>query len=602
TPPAVSLRRQISVSIPLGLAFALVVIIFVYASLWEQRRVKLEFERRTDNLTQALKENFDNYVDVLYAIDSFFASSAKVERQEFKNFVSRLLLRHPGIRALSWNPSIQDTQRTALEEAARRDGFSGFQVTERNSQERLVRAGRRDEYIPVYYIEPYARNESALGFDVASDPVVNEALNRARHTGKPTATNPITLVQDIDRELGFLVFLPIYRYGLPSPEERRLTLQGYAIGAFRISDMVQASLKSVEAKGIEVRLYDDMGGEKKHLLYSSQALESKALPLETEQLIKPAALQRLTPFVVAGRRWIVQYTPTKEYLVAQRPWPAWGVPAGGLLFTAFLGAFLLVVTGHTAELQTINRELQKEIMERKRGEEATRKLNAELETANKELESFSYSVSHDLRAPLRSINGFSQALVDDYGEKLDAQAKDYIQRVRTATLRMDQLIHDLLQLSRVTRSEMQYEMVDLSRLGERIAAELRESGPRRKVEFAIEPELKANGDPRLLRVVLENLFNNAWKFTEKAPQPKIEFGVTEHNGSRVYFIRDNGAGFDMAYADKLFGAFQRLHNAAEYPGTGVGLATVQRIIHRHGGQLWAEGVVTKGATFYFVLP
>jgi light-regulated signal transduction histidine kinase (bacteriophytochrome) len=229
-------------------------------------------------------------------------------------------------------------------------------------------------------------------------------------------------------------------------------------------------------------------------------------------------------------------------------------------------------------------------------------VNLEFAATNKELESFSYSVSHDLRSPLRSINGFSQALLEDYADHLDPQATDYIQRVRTATLRMDQLIHDLLQLSRVTRREMRYEMVDLSGLAERIAAGLRKSGPRRKVEFSIEPKLKASGDPRLLRVALENLFNNAWKFTGKQLESKIEFGGTEYNGKQVFFVRDNGTGFDMAYAGKLFGAFQRLHDASEYPGTGVGLATVQRIIHRHGGQVWAEGAVGRGATFYLTLP
>ena len=259
------------------------------------------------------------------------------------------------------------------------------------------------------------------------------------------------------------------------------------------------------------------------------------------------------------------------------------------------------LTSREKELKVANQALEREIRERKRAEEETRKLNGELEATNKELETFSYSVSHDLQAPLRSINGFSQALLEDYRDKLEPQAQDYLQRVCAATLRMEQLIQDLLQLSRVARSEMRHELVDLSGLARAIANELNENGSGRKVEFSIEPELKVTGDSRLLRVALENLFHNAWKFTGKTAGAKVEFAATQHSGKRAYFIRDNGAGFNMAHADRLFGAFQRLHSASEYPGTGVGLATVQRIMHRHGGQVWAESSVGNGATFYFSL-
>ncbi len=251
-------------------------------------------------------------------------------------------------------------------------------------------------------------------------------------------------------------------------------------------------------------------------------------------------------------------------------------------------------------LSTYEAAIQKNF-ELKKIEDELRRLNEQLEVSNRELEAFSYSVSHDLRAPLRSIDGFSQALLEEYTDRLDDQGKDYLHRISAASQRMGQLIDDLLGLSRVTRSEMHRERVDMSALVQSIAAELRRNQPERKVEFVVTPGRYADADAHLLRIALENLLGNAWKFTEKHRDAKIEFGVTEYGGRSAFFIRDDGAGFDMAYSEKLFGAFQRLHSTAEFSGTGIGLATVQRIIHRHGGQIWAEGKMEGGATFYFTL-
>jgi PAS domain S-box-containing protein len=252
--------------------------------------------------------------------------------------------------------------------------------------------------------------------------------------------------------------------------------------------------------------------------------------------------------------------------------------------------------------------VSEDITERKRAEESVRQLNtdlqkqsAQLQAANKELEAFSYSVSHDLRAPLRSIDGFSQALLEDYADQLDEQGKDYLQRVRASTQRMGELIDDLLNLSRVSRGTMRLETVDLSAMAKNITAELQKAQWERRVDIVIADGMVATGDTGLFKVALENLLGNAWKFTGKCPDAKIEFGVAHQNGKHDYFVRDNGAGFDPAYTAKLFGAFQRLHDAREFPGTGIGLATVQRIIHRHGGSIWAEGKPNEGATFYFTL-
>jgi PAS domain S-box-containing protein len=227
--------------------------------------------------------------------------------------------------------------------------------------------------------------------------------------------------------------------------------------------------------------------------------------------------------------------------------------------------------------------------------------NLGLEAANKELEAFSYSVSHDLRAPLRSIDGFSQALLEDCGENLNEQGTEYLRRVRAASQRMGQLIDDLLNLSRVARTDLRREQTDLSRIATEVCAEYQSGSADRAVAVNIASGVLAEADPRLMRIVMTNLLGNAWKFSGKKSDPTIEFGCTDRAGVTEYFVRDNGAGFDMAYAGKLFGAFQRLHSDKDFPGTGIGLATIQRIIHRHGGSVRAESAPGMGATFFFTL-
>jgi PAS domain S-box-containing protein len=259
-----------------------------------------------------------------------------------------------------------------------------------------------------------------------------------------------------------------------------------------------------------------------------------------------------------------------------------------------LGTYEDITTRRQAEeeIRTLNAELERRVAER----------TAQLEATNKELESFSYSVSHDLRAPLRSLDGFSQALLEDYADKLDEQGHHYLNSISNSARRMNHLIEDLLKLSRLIQGELHRVPVDLSSMAHDLAREMQQLEPDRVVEFVIADRLTAYADERLIGIVMENLLNNAWKFTSKLPEAHIEFGsyVTPEK-EMVFFVSDNGAGFDMAYADRLFGAFQRLHTDKDFPGTGVGLATVKRIVHRHGGRVWVESEPDHGATFYFTI-
>ena len=256
------------------------------------------------------------------------------------------------------------------------------------------------------------------------------------------------------------------------------------------------------------------------------------------------------------------------------------------------------VTGRVVGISKVARD----VTERRRTERQLARAKETAEAASRELEAFSYSVAHDLRAPLRGMNGFAQVLLDEYKDKFDAEGQDWLNEILLNANRMGALIDALLSLSRVTRSELRRETVDLSALARLTLSELARQDPDRKLETVIQEQLVAEVDPSLARVLFDNLLGNAWKFTAKSESPQITVGITEHASGPAFFVRDNGAGFDMAYANKLFAPFQRLHTTLEFPGTGIGLATVQRIVRRHGGRVWAEGTPGAGATFYFTLP
>lgn len=308
-----------------------------------------------------------------------------------------------------------------------------------------------------------------------------------------------------------------------------------------------------------------------------------------------------------GSRGAVAFVAVVACLAVNGTWHGYGAfavtsPNGSLLM---LQTFICVATLTALVLAAA-------VAERVRAEDMVRRLNlelerrveqrtAQLESTNRELEAFCYSVSHDLRAPLRTIRGFSEVLLEQYRPQLDARGQDFLRRTCDAGVQMDKLIEDLLKLSRVSRNELQMSEINLSAIAQDIATDLERTEPGRRVKFTITPEVTANGDERLLRLVVDNLLRNAWKFTRKQEEAQIEFGRSNGAGS-PFFVRDNGVGFDMAYAGKLFGVFQRLHSASEYAGSGVGLAIVQRIINRHGGKVWAEAKVNAGATFYFTLP
>jgi two-component system, sensor histidine kinase and response regulator len=309
---------------------------------------------------------------------------------------------------------------------------------------------------------------------------------------------------------------------------------------------------------------------------------------ETAQLIRQRPRSELTPIIFVTALDQAETNMGRGYELG----------AVDFVFAPVVPAILRAKVGVFVELYRAQQELRRY---RNQLEELVEERTTALTAINRELEAFSYSVSHDLRAPLLAFDGLSQALLEDYGGRLDNHAKDYLQRMRRASQRMGSVFDGLQTLFRVTSGEIHREGVDISAMASEIAEELRASSPDRKVEVEIASELSVSADPRLMRILLGNLINNAWKFTSTKRAAAIEVGCEFVDGEPRQFVRDNGVGFDMLYSHKLFGAFQRLHSQSEFSGVGIGLATVRRIVNRHGGRCWAEGAVGEGATFYFVL-
>ena len=564
----------------------------------------------------AIENQMGSYVDAMFGARAHFYASNSVEMEEWGGYANGIDLteRYEGMRVLGYAKRVEPEDRDEfVEELSQTFDGAGLPEPEVRPE------GERSVYFPMTFVEPLDEiNQRLIGYDVYSNPDYQTVMDRARDTGEAEATRKAYVLTeapggskaDLALRPGFVVYLPIYSEGEPTSTvaQRRRALEGFVVGAMEAEGLLRGTLETFDPSSIDFEVYDGEDLTPRNLLYDEDGVlrageaqttptaplgaaigEATGLPIGESE--RPPDLSDFSQLDMAGQKWDVYFEALPEFREGGESQLPLFVLLSGLAvsFLLFGVTFMLVLN-------------------RLRAEKAGRDLedaNHELEATNRELEAFSYSVSHDLRAPLRSIDGFSQILLEDYSDELDEEGKDYLGRVRAASQRMGRLIDDILGLSRVTRGVMSRERVNLSSLAGEVAEELREARPDRTVELTVQRGLEVWGDPRLLRVALVNLMGNAWKFTEKEREAKVAFGQDEELSRKgrvpVYYVSDNGAGFEMAYADKLFGAFQRLHGTEEFEGTGIGLATVQRVVHRHGGRIWAEGEVGRGATFFFTL-
>jgi signal transduction histidine kinase len=552
---------------------------------------QVRFDETIQATQAAVDRRTDAYLDALFGARGVFLASKAVERQEWESYVEGIETksRLEGLQALGFARYVRPEERAAFVSEATKEGLPEMRPD-------LDPGGERSAYFPLALVAPTDEaNLSMINQDAYTEHAHKVAMDAARDTGSPQATKMVYVLTgptanssaDLALRPGFAVYLPVYAEGEPveSVAARRRALEGFVVGYFRRDGLLDDVFGSGFDPAIDFEVYDGADVESSSLLYDEDGVERAG-----EEGYDPLFSEK-SRFGVAGREWSLYFATLPGFKNgAESNLPAFvlasGIGASVLLFGI---SWMLVRSRILAERASKDLEYA----------------NRELEGTNRELEAFSYSVSHDLRAPLRAIDGFSQILQEDFEHALDDEGMDYLGRVRAASRHMATLIDDLLDLSRVGRRPLHREPVDLARLATEIIEELRASQPGREVEFVAGENIMAWGDASLLKVALENLLGNAWKFTAREEAARIEFGADRRPGpgllSPVYYVRDNGAGFDQMYADKLFGAFQRLHGQDEFEGTGIGLATVARIVHRHGGRVWAEGTAGEGATFYFTL-
>jgi len=548
-----------------------------------EKQSSVRFDETVRATQMAVDRRTDDYLDAMFGARGLILASESVSPSEWEEYVKGVEpgRRLGGLQSLAFAERVEPSEREDFVRRMEEDGLPGLRPD-------LDPGGERSVYFPVRLAAPADEaNRDMFGRDAYVDTVNRAAMDRARDTGSPQATETTYLLTraapdaaaDLALRPGFVVYLPVYEEGEPAGTvaERRRALTGFVVGAFRRDGLLDAVFGGGFDPAIDFEVYAGQDVESSALLYDADGVKRAGVAGYDQLFTEERSIG------VAGRQWSLYFATLPDFeRKGQSNLPLFVLATGiGVSLFLFGISWMLVRSRLRAE----------------RASEDLEDANRELEGTNRELEAFSYSVSHDLRAPLRTIDGFSQILSEDYAERLDDEGLDYLTRVRTASRHMAELIDDLLDLSRVGRRPLKRERVDLGALVAGIAEDLKRSEPGRDVDFVVEEGVVARCDVGLLKVALENLIGNAWKFTSREERATIRFGAS----GGAFYVSDDGAGFDAAYKDKLFGAFQRLHGPEEFEGTGIGLATVARIVHRHGGEVWAEGAVGEGATFFFTL-
>lgn len=601
----VSLDRKLSVSLPLITMFAAVVLFFLFFRAQETNNLQVEFDQRTDRQIQELQKKFENYLNTLYATQSFFAGSSKVDEQEFHAFTHNLLIRNPGIQGLSWNAYVADKDRDTFEKEIQQQNRSDFQILDWKENGQGVSASHRPEYVVITYMEPNKSNAKALGFDIMTIPDRRKALIRARDTGSPSATSRLRLIQEVENQFGFVVFLPVYKNGLShvSISERRKNLEGFVAAVFRINDVVNIALQHTDREGIEMSIIDESAVGSDKIFYPQSS---------PNKLDETGYLSRDIPIEIAGRRWIAHFTLSPTYLVKHKSFQAWSFLLGAMLFTGLFGVLLLIMTGRTSmveklvkvrtlALQKVNVALRDEIAERKQAErQALEALQIKSD--------FTSMVSHELRTPLTAVKESVEIVQDGTAGPISDEQKTFLETAIRNVERLARLINDVLDFQKLTSgnqfAEMQMTENDLNEVVTNTANDFHLLAKKNGLEIVLQlskdiPPLQFDRDK--ITQVLTNLLSNALKFTDKG---KIIITTQKFQNLVRTSVQDQGIGVKEEDVSRLFQVFSQIDTGVSRKtgSTGLGLAISKQIIEAHQGTIGVESVFSKGSIFYFTLP
>lgn len=579
-------------------SLALVLLAWRNAREGEQRLARQEFAAIAEQAASLINDRFERHQFVLRGAVALFDVFTRPTPTQWRAYADGLQLRSqvPAVDGLGYAAYVTPAGLSALQLDMRAWGFGLLHIRP---------PGVRPYYGPVLYLEPRTfDNAAAVGFDMLAEPVRASAMQAALDKGELRMSGPVAAGNaGTGHEPGLLIYAPVYRSGdrPQSLAARRMSMQGWVFLAVRGATLTRVALQPM-ARDFRLRIRD-VSGPTPQLLYADPDYR------EADVATRLSHSRRLQ---VLGRTLQLDFIAASGGLGSMRDRFLDSMLVVGLLSCLLLFGIAWLLAGTevralrlAAQMSEAHRRSEQQVLALNRSLESRVALRTrELAALNQELETFAYSVSHDLRTPLRAIDGFSRILEERYHDVLDATGRDYLGRVRRGTTRMGELIEALLKMSRISRGPVAAEPVDLGALARDIVAELRVADPERRVDVRIGDHLKATGDPALLHDLLQNLIGNAWKFTQQRDDARIEFepGTTSDAGLREFVIRDNGAGFDAEFVGKLFRPFQRLHDQQDFAGHGIGLATVKRIVERHGGGISAGGRPGEGAEFRFTLP
>ncbi len=548
----------------------------------EKRELREAVRQVAKDRVEVLRGQVMRSMEVLHAIGSLYAVRGEVTRNEFRTFVSDALSRQPELQALAWDPRVPGAERAVWEARAHADGFPGFRFTEQAREGVIVPARERDEYFPVYFLEPLQRNEPAFGFDVSAEPRRRAALEQARDAAQPTATPLLRLAQEQGSQRGFLVLQPLYRGMATTVEERRAQLTGYAVAVFRIGDLVESALASAATKGIAVTITDVAEND---MIYRSS------------ETAVPVGDSWSTDFEIANRRWQLHFQPTAALRGTRLFWQSWSVLAVGLIITLLLAAYLRNYYRRAAEIAKSNEALLAEIEIRKSAEVVA-------ESANRAKSEFLANMSHEIRTPMNAILGYSQILLRD--SALHPFQRDALATIASSCDHLLHLINEILDLSKIDAGRMELETTDfdLVALVQELTALFQHPCEEKKLGLRVEGldglrSLPLRGDEGKLRQVLINLLGNAVKFTERG---RVALRITRGEGSAWAFeVSDTGPGIAAEAQRAIFDPFQQGPGARGTGGTGLGLTIARRQVELMSGQLEVRSEPGAGSNFFFTL-